>query len=115
MKKLAIAESSYLTGEVNVLDHIAINVKDIDRSVIWYCSNFGFDIEYIDETWAMLKRGDTKLALTIPSQHPPHIAFQISDESSFPNGKIKEHRDGSKYLYQEDPDGNVIEWIYYPE
>ena len=52
------------------LDHIAVNTNDIKESVSWYVDKFGAEIEYIDETWALLAIGKTKLALTIPDQHP---------------------------------------------
>jgi catechol 2,3-dioxygenase-like lactoylglutathione lyase family enzyme len=96
-----------------VLDHIAINVANIEKSICWY-SDLGFATLYEDTTWALLQRGSIKLALTLPNQHPPHIAIRVVDTDHFPNGKISTHRDGSKYLYQKDPDGNVVEWIYYP-
>ncbi len=96
------------------IDHIAINVSNIKTSSEWYKNNFGFTIEYIDETWAMLKCENTKLALTLPNQHPNHVAIEVSSLKDFPEGKIKYHRDGSAYLYRKDPDGNVVEYIYYP-
>ena len=97
-------------------DHVAINVENINQSVEWYVLNMGAEISYIDETWAMLKIGDTKLALTVSNQHPPHVAFCLKDISEFPGplGKISTHRDGSVYQYVQDPSGNIIEYIYCP-
>ena len=99
------------------IDHIAIQVSNLFESVDWYVKNFNSQILYSDDTWAMLLVGNTKLALTIPEQHPPHIAFEVESLSEFPcaDSEIKEHRDGSKYLYVNDPSGNVIEYIYYPQ
>ena len=111
---LPIKEFVHPKREVFVLDHIALNVSDIKESEAWYREKMGFECTYIDETWAMLQKDGLKLALTLPNQHPPHIAIRVNDISEFPEGKIGEHRDGSKYLYQKDPDGNVVEWIYYP-
>ena len=98
------------------IDHIAVQVSNLKESVEWYLRSFNADLIYCDETWAMLEFGNTKLALTIPSQHPPHVAIQVSNISDFPCDaeEIREHRDGSKYLYVKDPSGNVIEYIYYP-
>ncbi len=98
------------------LDHVAINVQDINKSVQWYVLNLKATISYLDETWAMLKIGNTNLALTVSSQHPPHVAFCINDMSEFPGplGKISTHRDGSTYQYIKDPSGNVVEYIYWP-
>lgn len=97
-----------------MIDHIAINVKNIEESASWYQKNFGFSIQYIDDTWAMLELNGSKLALTIPDQHPNHIAISVNSLNDFPSNDFKYHRDGSAYLYQNDPDGNVIEYIYYP-
>jgi catechol 2,3-dioxygenase-like lactoylglutathione lyase family enzyme len=94
------------------LDHIAINVTDIQRSIDWYQTEFNAIIEYSDETWAILKIGTVKLALTLASQHKPHIAF-TQDKPPLDYTKIKTHRDGSTYIYVDDPDGNVIEKIWW--
>ncbi len=96
------------------LDHIAVNVKSISESVEWYCNNFNATIAYADDTWAMLDIGGTKLALTISNQHPAHTAFRVqSIEDLGPD--YREHRDGSCYVYIDDPSGNVIELIYWRE
>lgn len=93
-------------------DHVAICVSDIDKSIQWYMSNLDVDnILYTDETWAMLQIGTTKLALTTKDQHPPHIAFTVEGFKSL--DELKQHRDGSKYIYKSDPDGNIIELIKY--
>jgi len=99
------------------LDHVAIRVSNINKSLSWYRENFNCDIIYEDRTWAMIKIGDTKIAMTLGDSHPPHIAFKIEDMKHFPciPSNIKEHRDKSKYYYQSDPDGNVIEWINWPD
>ena len=98
------------------LDHIAINVRNIEKASEWYQKNLNATVEYIDETWAMLDVGGTKLALTISRQHPPHFAFTLESLNDFPpDEEIRYHRDGSAYLYIEDPDGNTIEYVYWPE
>ena len=96
-------------------DHVALNVKDITRSVEWYVTAVGAKVLYQDDTWAMLDAGGVKLALTLPNQHPRHIAFDVGP---LPTGdflrKARSHRDGSLSQYAVDPDGNAIEWIHYP-
>lgn len=95
------------------LDHIAINVEHIQTSIDWYVLNLGAKVLYSDETWGLLQVGQTKLALTVPHQHPPHIAFTVDELSDVP-GVASVHRDGSISSYIEDPDGNSIEYIYWP-
>ena len=97
-----------------ILDHVAIQVKNVSSSTEWYKENLNAKVLYIDETWAMLDVEGTKLALTIPSQHPPHLAFRVNELQKIPSPAGK-HRDGSVYQYIRDPDGNTIEYVYYPQ
>ena len=94
------------------LDHIAIPVQDIAAAVDWYKRKFRCQVTYQDDTWAILKFGNIKLALVIPSQHPAHIAF-VSPETE-KHGQLKTHRDGTRSVYVKDPSGNSIE-IMAPE
>lgn len=96
------------------LDHVALNVSSIQESASWYKENLGAEVLYEDETWAMLKVGDSKLALTVASQHPPHLGFSVDELSDIPCSNPSYHRDGSAYHYVKDPDGNTIEFVYYP-
>ncbi len=97
-------------------DHVAVNVADVARAVDWYKTQLGAEILYQDESWAFLSAGGVKVALTVADQHPPHMAFDVGPappESFFQGAKT--HRDGTVSRYVRDPDGNAIEWIYYPE
>ena len=96
-------------------DHIALQVEDLRRAVKWYVCNLDASVEYMDETWALLEIGTTSLALTIPSQHPTHVAFSVDSLEDIPSDNIKEHRDGSKYAYVTDSENNTIEFIYWPK
>ena len=95
------------------LDHVAVNVSNIEDSIEWYVKELKAEMLYKDETWAMLKIGGVKIALTISLQHPPHLAFAVDKEEDIPSEEIKKHRDGSRYVYKQDPDGNCIEWVCY--
>ena len=95
------------------LDHVAINVKNIKRSIDWYKSNFECNILYEDETWGFIEVCGVRIALTINAQHPPHIAFAVKKLEDLP-GKPISHRDGSVSCYVKDPDGNYLEYIYWP-
>ena len=96
------------------LDHIALNVENIERSVSWYLENLDSEVLYQDDTWAMVKVGDSKIALTVKNQHPPHLGFEVDDIRKLPCESPKYHRDGSAYHYITDVDGNTIEFVYYP-
>ncbi len=101
------------------MDHVALQTRDIAGSVKFYVENFGAQVLYEDATWAFLRLGQGKLALVTPEQHPPHVAFRVSEaelESAAKRaGKpIDRHRDGTTGIYIEDEQGNVIELICYP-
>ena len=95
------------------IDHIAIQTKDINESVTWYTSTFTCDVLFQDETWALLKFNNIKLALVVPEQHPPHIAVKRKNLEKY--GNPVKHRDGSESVYINSPDKNVFELIRYPE
>ena len=94
-------------AQFDAIDHIAISVKDIKSAVEWYQEHFKCAVTYEDDTWAFLEFGNIKLALVIPEQHPPHIAFVSERAESY--GTLKAHRDGTRSLYINDPAGNSIE------
>lgn len=95
------------------LDHVALNTEDIEGTANWYVEKFNAKIKYIDESWAFMELGNIKLALTIPSQHPPHIAFTVKNIEDVP-GVPTTHRDGSVSSYIKDPAGNNVEYVYWP-
>lgn len=95
------------------IDHIAIQTESIKDSINWYKKMFSCEVEFQDDTWALLKFKNTKLALVIPSQHPPHIAIKRNNLEKF--GSPVRHRDGSESVYVESPDSNTFEFIRYPK
>ena len=101
------------------MDHVAIPCRDIPAAVDFYVQNFNAEILYADNTWAFLRIGQGKLALVTPSQHPPHVALRVDlptlQAAATNAGKpIDVHRDGTQGIYVNDPEGNVVELIYYP-
>ena len=95
-------------------DHVAVRVGNIETAIKWYKSNLGANVKYSDESWAMMDINGSKLALVLGDIHPPHIAFSLSDNVCFGNeSEVKHHRDGSHYVYLDDPFGNTIEIIKY--
>lgn len=89
------------------LHHVAIPVRDVAKAVAWYTSTFRCKVAYQDATWAFLDFGNTRLALVIPEQHPPHVALKSPDAAKF--GTLTTHRDGSRSVYVADPSGNAVE------
>ena len=91
------------------VDHIAIESSDIGKSVAWYKDNFQCKIKHQDSTWALLGFENIQIALVTPGEHPPH--FAVIDKSVSSLQTKRTHRDGIHYIYEEDPDSNVIEKI----
>ena len=89
--------------------HVAIEVRSVSESVQWYVDRFRCQIEYQDETWALLSFANVKLALVTSGQHPPHLGFVTDDAVSY--GELKTHRDGTRSVYITDPSGNAVELI----
>ncbi|MCW5821221.1 MAG: VOC family protein [Cyanobacteria bacterium TGS_CYA1] len=89
------------------IDHIAVQVEDIGQAVSWYQNTFNCNVEYQDDTWAMLAFSNIKIALVISAQHPVHIGIVRPDASNF--GKLKTHRDGTESCYVSDPSKNILE------
>jgi catechol 2,3-dioxygenase-like lactoylglutathione lyase family enzyme len=94
-------------GSLDRIQHVAISVTDIDSAVAWYTSNFRCTVAYQDASWALLDFVNIQLALVIPEQHPPHIAFASPAAEKF--GALTTHRDGTRSTYVKDPDGNSVE------
>ena len=91
------------------IDHIAVEVKDLNASVKWYSEKFNCNVKYQDKTWAMLSFQNISIALVTPNEHPAH--FAIVKESIKEDAKVKYHRDGIGYIYGNDLDNNVIELV----
>ena len=97
------------TPELDTVHHVAIEVADVAESLRWYRERFSCEIEYKDDTWALLKFGNMSLALVTTGQHPPHIAFVT--ERAGEHGELKTHRDGTRSVYIDDPAGNAVELL----
>ena len=95
------------TDTLDSMDHIAIVVNNVKESVAWYADRFQCRIDYQDDTWALLSFANIRLALVTQGQHAAHIGFKRPDAEMF--GALKTHRDGTRYVYLEDPKGNVVE------
>lgn len=94
-------------GALDRIHHVAISVRDLASAVSWYTSTFRCTIAYQDATWALLDFDNLQLALVIPDQHPPHVAFTSPQAEKF--GLLSTHRDGTRSTYVKDPAGNSVE------
>ncbi|MAH83856.1 MAG: glyoxalase [Rhodospirillaceae bacterium TMED8] len=89
------------------LHHIALCVDDLTVAIDWYSSKLQAVTLYQDDTWALMEVNGTRIAFVIPSQHPPHIAFECDEAEKY--GPLTGHRDGTSSVYVEDPFGNTVE------
>ena len=97
---------------LETIDHIAIPVTDIAAAVAFYTARFRVAVDYQDDSWALLRFANTKLALVMPNQHPPHVAVERANiDADAGTQPIAIHRDGTRSLYIEDPWSNVIELL----
>tara|TARA_X000001036_G_scaffold205732_1_gene193328 strand:+ start:10635 stop:10946 length:312 start_codon:yes stop_codon:yes gene_type:complete len=101
-----------MTKSLDHLDHIAIQVKDIQKALKWYLDNFKCEELYSDDTWAFIKFENIKLALVTKSEHPPHFAI-IDKSIKLTQKSVIKHRDNSISKYIKDLDGNYLELIKY--
>jgi len=98
--------------QLDKIHHTALQVEDIDRAVSWYVDQFECQVQYQDESWAMLAFANVSLALVLPAEHSSHVAVTCSDLS--PYREPLQHRDGTRSVYIQDPDGNNIELLQVP-
>lgn len=102
-------------------DHVAQQVPDIAEAVEWQLRTVpGSTVLHQDPTWALVESGGARLAFVLADQHPPHLAFRVSDEElerlATANGAtIATHRDASRSIYLEGPGSLATEIISYPE
>ena len=96
-----------MSNALDHIHHIALQVKDLEETILWYTKNFACQIAYQDNSWALLKFENLSISLVHPDQHPSH--FAVTREDIKPFGTPVPHRDGTSSVYVEDPSGNHIE------
>ena len=123
---------------IKQIDHVALTVKDVERSVAWYRDVLGLERRH-EEVWgslpAMMFAGETGIAL-FPAESPGeaaepgrgstsvlrHLAFQV-DRRNFDRAQVEfsargipftfEDHDIAHSIYFRDPDGYEIELTTY--
>jgi len=121
--------------ELEGIDHIAMGVRDIERSAKWYIDVLGFERLH-QGMWnsvpTFIGKGNTGIAL-FPASHEPkpssrreirmlHLAFRANRENFLAAQRELEKR-GIKFesqdheiahsIYFSDPDGHVLEITTY--
>jgi len=103
---------------MNTVDHIAILVEDLEKSQAWYEKSCGATLIFEDHKYKRMAMGNTTIAL-IDKKHYEyaHFAIIVENYADLPSdkGEVVHHRDGTTGCYVKDPDGNVVEFIYYSE
>lgn len=118
------------------LRHLALYVKNLNECVSFYADLLGFTIVWQpDPDNIYLSSGTDNLALhrapadftPAKHQHLDHLGFFLKtpDDVDIWHDYLrahqvaivaapKDHRDGTRSFYCKDPDGNVVQMIYYP-
>lgn len=116
--------------------HIALNVIDIAACTRFYVDLLGLKVIWQpDDQNIYLTSGSDNLALHLAPtdanfknpQHLDHLGFFLStphevdewhtflvEQGVTIKAEPKNHRDGTRSFYCADPDGNVVQMIYYP-
>jgi len=118
------------------LRHLALCVTEIEHCRDFYCDLLGMHIVWQpDPDNIYLSSGADNLALhraALPfkantMQHLDHLGFFLNSPDAVDEWHAylalhqvpilappKNHRDGTRSFYCSDPDGNVVQMIYYP-
>ena len=118
------------------LRHVALNVRDVQKSVAFYCTVLGMRVEWQpDPDNVYLTSGGDNLAIhKLPEgsesshfQNLNHLGFLVArpedvdqiaeriQSHGIPlDQPVKTHRDGARSFYFRDPDGILIQLLYHP-
>ena len=100
-----------------ILDHIAIRAQNIDNLQQWYEENLGATVERKDKFYVRLQMDNVIISLIDKSRYKySHLGVLVKKWEDLPSKGVRTtHRDGTIGVYCFDPEGNVIEHIWYPD
>ena len=100
---------------MDIIDHIAIKVRDIKEAEKWYLEHLKAVVTFRDHKYIRLKVANVNIALIDEKYYPhAHIGILVDDKEDLPDGgEVVTHRDGTIGVYVKDPFGNYIEYIWY--
>ncbi len=124
-------------GKTNGMRHVALYVSDLEKTESFYVGLLGMEVEWRpDPDNVYLTSGNDNLALHRRSKSRnhigkesvlDHIGFLINDKEKIDEwfifltdrgvktlSKPKDHRDGARSFYCEDPSGTKVQLIYHP-
>ena len=98
-----------------IVDHIAIRAKDIHKVSKWYQDNIGAEVTHTDKYYIRLTTQNTTIAIIDEKKYPHrHVGVLADSLDNLPSEGLRvEHRDGTIGVYVVDPEGNMVEFIYY--
>jgi len=100
---------------MKTVDHIAIRVKNIDKCREWWEETCGAECVFSTDSYHRMQLFNTTIALIDEATYEhDHVGILVNYKENLPkNGMIVTHRDETIGSYVRDPEGNVVEFIYY--
>ena len=111
-----------MTARLVGINHVALEVGDIDAALEFYGRLFGFELRgRVGDHMAFLDAGDQFLALSAPRRQPSdddrHFGMVVDDKAAVRGALEREHVEvlTGRGLNFRDPWGNRIEIVQYDE
>jgi catechol 2,3-dioxygenase-like lactoylglutathione lyase family enzyme len=100
---------------MKTVDHIAIRVKDIDKCRKWWEEYCNARCVFSTDSYHRMQLSNTTIALIDETAYEhDHVGILVNYKENLPkDGVIIRHRDETIGSYVRDPEGNVVEFIYY--
>ena len=95
--------------ELTQVHHVAINVSNLAAAIKWYQTSFNCRLIHQEPRQAILQFANVKLALLLPSQEQPHVAFVKADAANF--GELFPQPGDIQSTCLADPTGNLVELV----